>query len=730
MAGPSASAAAALHPKTSHATAAIPAATVAARAPPPTPPALISRFPPEPSFPIDLGHVKAALCVDAFATRHNGNGSWILRFDDTNPRACPAGTGGRVAAAVASYLRELPLILPRGRRPCLVSFASDYFADMHMAAEALIAAGLAYVDEDAPEELRRRRRAGEASPWRGRPAAESSEAWERMLRGEPCCGGGTETHFGVLRLAFPDAPDDPNVAMRDPVAFRVVLPPEEEDEGGDSGEQQQQERRALHWRWDPQERATLARLCSWPPTEAAEDERKEGGAADADGNNNDAEENDDANAPPPPPIPLPPSAVLPPSYPPNPPLVFPTYDFACPFLDLREAVPYALRTREFRDRDAQHARVQTLLLQAAAAAAAEEAAPPPPWLPTRPPPTTTPTTPPTTVLEFSKILFPGVPLDKPSLRALALAAHPALVQGPSDPRLPTLAGLLRWGCSARALRRVLLEQALPEGREAPKGAAGGAWAKLWSINRAVVGLRAPRHMAVVVGAEGEEAVVVELEGAGEAAAAAGAPPPLLPLGPGDFATVPLPKGGHTMRVLRAPAEVRLSREDAALLSPGDIFTLLGLGAATVLSSGGGRMRARLLGSLSSPDAASSAAARTAPKKFAWVPGPHYDHLGGAVPIRVLTFGCPYPEHLAAAKPVLASASAALASPRSADAGQGEPTSPAAGVEAVVRAFDARGSLREARGWADAALAELAAAADSQGRCAGSDARLALAAAGG
>src|SRR3546814_18071299 len=67
-------------------------------------------------------------------------------------------------------------------------FASDYFDYMYQFAQALVQAGLAYVDEQSADEMRATRgtltEKGTNSPWRDRPAEESQRLLNEMRAGQ------------------------------------------------------------------------------------------------------------------------------------------------------------------------------------------------------------------------------------------------------------------------------------------------------------------------------------------------------------------------------------------------------------------------------------------------------------------------------------------------------------------------------------------------------------------
>jgi len=177
---------------------------------------IATRFPPEPNGYLHVGHAKA-ITLNASLAREFG-GRFYLRFDDTNPAK-------EEQEFVDSITRDIRWLVgpdwpgsAAGDGSDLTRFASDYFGFMFDCACDLIEKGLAYVDEQSAEDVRRQRgtltEPGRKSPHRDRPAAESLELFGRMKDGE------FEPGTKVLRAKIDMG--SPNLNLRDPVMYRIV----------------------------------------------------------------------------------------------------------------------------------------------------------------------------------------------------------------------------------------------------------------------------------------------------------------------------------------------------------------------------------------------------------------------------------------------------------------------------------------------------------------------------
>ena len=177
-----------------------------------------TRFPPEPNGFLHIGHAKS-ICLN-FGLAEQFGGSCNLRFDDTNP----VKEDKLFVESIVRDVRWLGFRWPGASESDPIEgvrFASDYFQLMHDCAVDLIKKGLAYVDDQTPEQIREGRGApgvpGTNSPFRDRPIEESLELFEKMVAGEFPEGS------RVLRAKIDMA--SPNFNMRDPVMYRIVRSP-------------------------------------------------------------------------------------------------------------------------------------------------------------------------------------------------------------------------------------------------------------------------------------------------------------------------------------------------------------------------------------------------------------------------------------------------------------------------------------------------------------------------
>ncbi|WP_448251798.1 glutamine--tRNA ligase/YqeY domain fusion protein [Ottowia oryzae] len=177
-----------------------------------------TRFPPEPNGYLHIGHAKSIWLN--FSLAKDFGGVCHLRFDDTNPEKEEQEYVDSIRDTVRwlgwdHHFADDPA-RPGVKQPHEY-FASDYFDFMYRAAEYLIEAGHAYVDEQTPEQMRSHRgdfgTPGVNSPFRDRSPAENLERFREMAQGQHPNGA------MVLRAKIDMA--SPNINLRDPAIYRI-----------------------------------------------------------------------------------------------------------------------------------------------------------------------------------------------------------------------------------------------------------------------------------------------------------------------------------------------------------------------------------------------------------------------------------------------------------------------------------------------------------------------------
>lgn len=170
---------------------------------------VITRFPPEPNGYLHIGHAKS-ICLNFGLSLENApKARCHLRFDDTNPTKEDV----EYVESIQEDVKWLGFDWGPNR-----FFASDYFEKLYGFAVQLIEKGLAYVDDQSPEEIRATRgtltEPGKPSPFRDRTVSENLSLFEQMRAGVFEEGG------RVLRAKIDMA--SPNINLRDPVIYRIL----------------------------------------------------------------------------------------------------------------------------------------------------------------------------------------------------------------------------------------------------------------------------------------------------------------------------------------------------------------------------------------------------------------------------------------------------------------------------------------------------------------------------
>ena len=164
-----------------------------------------TRFPPEPSGYLHIGHAKAVLLNDYYARRYKGK--LIVRFDDTNPSK-------EKEEFQQSIIEDLKLL---GVFPDIVTYTSDYFEQLKVYALWLIDEGLAFMDDTPQEEMQKERLALQESKRRNLTPEENRKFFDLMASGD------AEGAKWCLRAKIDMK--SVNGTMRDPVIYRQNLTP-------------------------------------------------------------------------------------------------------------------------------------------------------------------------------------------------------------------------------------------------------------------------------------------------------------------------------------------------------------------------------------------------------------------------------------------------------------------------------------------------------------------------
>jgi len=167
---------------------------------------VVTRFPPEPSGYLHIGHAKS-ICLN-FGLAKAYQGRCHLRFDDTNPTK-------EKQDYIESIIKDIEWLGFQWNGD--VKYCSDYFEQFYQWALYLIDKGLAYVCELNKDAIREYRGTlttpGRNSPYRDRKPAENRQLFIAMRHGEFAEG------TAVLRAKIDMS--HPNINMRDPVMYRI-----------------------------------------------------------------------------------------------------------------------------------------------------------------------------------------------------------------------------------------------------------------------------------------------------------------------------------------------------------------------------------------------------------------------------------------------------------------------------------------------------------------------------
>jgi len=161
---------------------------------------VVTRFPPEASGYLHIGHAKAALMNQYYKDFYGGK--LVFRFDDTNP----AKENAHYEKIIEDDIKLLQLT------PDMCTRTSDYFDQMFEYAVQMIRQGDAYCDNSTAEEMKKQREERVPSPMRDTSVDTNLGLFNEMKKG-------STVGFQYALRAKIDYKND-NGCLRDPVLYR------------------------------------------------------------------------------------------------------------------------------------------------------------------------------------------------------------------------------------------------------------------------------------------------------------------------------------------------------------------------------------------------------------------------------------------------------------------------------------------------------------------------------
>lgn len=164
-----------------------------------------TRFPPEPSGYLHIGHVKAIMLNNAMARKYKGK--LIVRFDDTNP----SKEKDEFVENILADLKRLEVT------PDKITYTSDSFDLIRQYAITMVKEGNAYMDDTPGDKMSEERNEGIPSKHRDTDVNTNMERFEAM------CEGTVEGQKWCMRAKIDYQAK--NKCLRDPVFYRCNLTP-------------------------------------------------------------------------------------------------------------------------------------------------------------------------------------------------------------------------------------------------------------------------------------------------------------------------------------------------------------------------------------------------------------------------------------------------------------------------------------------------------------------------